>query len=176
MDKNSYLFVDGYNVLNSWDIFQELKDTDLSHARDLLVDMMANYAAFKGCKAVVVFDAYAVKTPIAIEQKAGVQVVFTEEGETADSYIEKTAYNLLRLREKIFVVTGDHSEQLMILGMGAYRITAGELLEDYITVCKDIKERGRGNRPLSHRREIASRINDDVLYKLERLRRKKEEG
>ena len=176
MNKGSYLFVDGYNVINSWELFKELKETDLSHARDILSDMLSNYAAFKGCKAILVFDAYAVKTPLAIEERSGVEVVFTEEGETADSYIEKTAYILLRSKEIVFVVTGDHSEQLMILGMGAYRMTSGELLEDYVVVCNDIKERIKGNRPLSHRREIASRINDDVLHKLERLRRKEEEG
>lgn len=143
----------------------------MSHARDIFAGMLANYAAFKGCVPVLVFDAYAVKGSATIEERPGIQVVFTEEGETADSYIEKTAYNLLQKNNKVFVVTGDHSEQLMILGMGAYRLTAGELLNDCNKVCKDIAARVVAGKPLAGRQEVAERLGADILHKLEDLRR-----
>ena len=169
---DAYLLVDGYNVLSSSSEFAQLKDEDLAHARDIFADMLANYAAFKGCMPILVFDAYAVKTPAAIEEKKGVQVVFTGEGETADSYIEKTVYQLLHKNKKVFVVTGDHSEQLTILGMGAYRLTAAELMSDCKKTCKEIAERIVAGRPLSGRQEVAQRINMTVLSQLENLRRK----
>ena len=168
----AYLLVDGYNVLSSASDFEQMRSEDLAHARDIFSDMLANYAAFKGCIPILVFDAYAIKNPVTIEERPGIQVIFTGEGETADSYIEKTAYNLLQKNNKVFVVTGDHSEQLVILGMGAYRLTAGELMSDCKKVCKEITERVISGRPLAGRQEVAQRIDTDVLSKLEDLRRK----
>lgn len=167
----AYLLVDGYNIINSSKDFEQLKIDDLAHARDLFTDMLANYAAFRDCLPILVFDAYARPGAATVEEYPGIKVVFTGEGETADSYIERAAYEFLQKNNKVFVVTGDHSEQLMILGMGAYRLTAGELMADCKKVCEEIKERVTAGRPLSGRREVAGRIKDEVLSKLERLRR-----
>ena len=43
---------------------------------------------------------------------------------TADAYIEKTTYEL-RKEERVRVVTSDNAEQLIILGHGALRVSAG---------------------------------------------------
>ena len=52
-----YLIIDGYNVINAWKDFAQLRQENLEHARELLVAGVAEYAAFKGYRAVVVFDA-----------------------------------------------------------------------------------------------------------------------
>ena len=52
-----YLIIDGYNVINAWKDFAQLRQENLEHARELLVAGVAEYAAFKGYKAIVVFDA-----------------------------------------------------------------------------------------------------------------------
>jgi predicted RNA-binding protein with PIN domain len=170
MNKDAWLLVDGYNVLNNWPAFARVRTADLSHARDRLADTIANYASFKGCLPIVVFDAYAAKGAAVVENRPGVEVVFTAEGETADSYIEKTAYRLLRGKKDVFVVTGDQNEQMTVLGMGAYRLTAGELIEDCLKTCREIAETGGGGL-LTGRREVAERLDSDVITRLEKLRR-----
>ena len=172
MLKDAYLLIDGYNILNSWPELSRLKEVDLAHARDSLADALANYAAFKGCLTVLVFDAYAVKGKSAREERQGITVVFTGEGETADSYIEKIAYDLLKNKKTVFVVTGDHYEQLAILGMGAYRMTAGELLCDCRETDRLIVEAVNA-RPLAGRQEVAERLCDETMTKLENIRRKR---
>jgi predicted RNA-binding protein with PIN domain len=170
MNKDAWLFVDGYNLLNRWPLFSRLAAEDLAHARDRLADAIANYASFKGYAPVVVFDAYASKGGAVVENRPGVDVVFTAEGETADSYIEKATYRLLREKRDVFVVTGDLDEQMAVLGMGAYRLTAGEMIGDCLKTCREIAEVGGGGL-LAGRREVAARLGAEAATKLERLRR-----
>ena len=107
-----YLIIDGYNVINAWKDFAQLRQENLEHARELLVAGVAEYAAFKGYRAIVVFDAQEVAGAAASEKIHGIDVVFTDEGETADSWIERRAYELRRVQAKVFVVTSDYAEQI----------------------------------------------------------------
>lgn len=175
MTNGAYLLVDGYNIINSWSELDRLKSIDLAHARDKLVEVLANYSAFKGCEATAVFDAYATRKEGSIESVLGLYVVFTGEGETADSYIEKTAYALLTKKKKVFVVTGDYVEQTTILGMGAYRMTSRELYNDCVQSRKEIIEKVVDGHPLKGRQEVADRLGYEVIGKLEKLRRKSQE-
>ena len=72
-----YLLIDGYNVINAWKEFAQLRQTSLEHAREILVAGVSEYAAFKGYKAIVVFDALEVAGAVAIETIHGIQV-FTQ--------------------------------------------------------------------------------------------------
>lgn len=63
-----YLIIDGYNVINAWKDFAQLRQENLEHARELLVAGVAEYAAFKGYRAVVVFDAQEVAGAAASEK------------------------------------------------------------------------------------------------------------
>ena len=56
-------------------------------------------------------------------------MVYTRENQTADSYIEKLAYELGK-KADVTVATSDYMEQLMIFGSGAKRITSAELKAD----------------------------------------------
>ncbi|WP_405382866.1 NYN domain-containing protein [Phascolarctobacterium sp.] len=169
-----YLIIDGYNVINAWKEFAQLRQTSLEHCRELLVAGVAEYAAFKGYRATVVFDAQEVQGAAAVEKVHGIDVVYTNEGETADSWIERRAYELGReKRAKVFVVTSDYAEQINILGAGAYRISAREFREDYRKAKQQIAERLRiPNRSLN-RNEVGGRIDGQVLAHLEKLRRQK---
>ncbi|WP_293729196.1 NYN domain-containing protein [uncultured Phascolarctobacterium sp.] len=170
-----YLIVDGYNVINAWKEFAQLRQTSLEHARELLIAGVSEYAAFKGYRAIVVFDAQEVAGAAAVETVHGIQVVYTNEGETADSWIERRAYELGRGvgRAKVFVVTSDYAEQINILGAGAYRISAREFREDYLKAKKEIAARLRIPDRALNRNELGGRINGQVLEHLEKLRRRK---
>lgn len=66
-------------------------------------------------------------------------IVYTKEAETADTYIERTAHKLSR-EHKVRVATSDGMEQVIIMGSGAFRMSAQELHEDVIRVEKEIRE------------------------------------
>ncbi len=123
-----YLLVDGYNIIHAWPDLRTLARQDLEGARLRLVDRLRNYQGWKGCKVIVVFDAYKVKQGGgSVEQLEDVWVVYTKEAETADMYIEKTTYALGKEEHRVRVATSDGLEQLIILGHGAVRMSAGEL-------------------------------------------------
>ncbi len=166
--KKTYLLIDGYNVIHAWRTLDKWGD-DMAAARDELLTVTADYSAYRECQAILVFDAPS--APISsVEENSDVTVVFTSEEETADSYIERTAYQLVREGETVFVVTSDGLEQSVILGAGAYRISAREWRET-ITAAKKERRRKYQSRPLGDRSELAARLSDEVLAKLEALRR-----
>ena len=166
-----YYLVDGYNVINNWPDFAGVRDRDLEHARSMLTDKVAEFSAFHGYDAVVVFDAMDVKGLEVAEHVGGCMVVYTAEQETADSWIEREAYRTAKKEVKVFVVTSDKAEQDSVLGSGAFRISAREFREMYYKTKKEIEERIGGLPGNSGRREIGGRIDGDVALFLERLRR-----
>ena len=164
------LIVDGYNVINAWPELISLKDQNLEHARDALIDLLASYGAYKGMKVVVVFDAHEVSGIESIQFQKQVEVVFTKEGETADSFIERTSYNLKGKQQRVYVVTSDWAEQLVILWAGAYRISARELYHDYNRTANDIKKQIKETAINTSRHELAGRLNLDILQHLDKIR------
>ena len=166
------LLVDGYNVINAWPEFEEYKD-NLEHARDKLVDMLAGYGAYKDFQVVVVYDAHSVAGgDNCIDVLPGrLQVVYTREGETADSYIEKLAYQLVRAGYGVYVVTSDWAEQMVILGVGAWRVSARELRNQVREAAKVM--RGAHEESVLNRRrhEIGNRLDEAVLRRLDEMRR-----
>ncbi|WP_338471315.1 NYN domain-containing protein [Niallia sp. XMNu-256] len=122
------LLVDGYNIIGAWPELQELKMKDLSAARDLLVEKMAEYQGFTGYKVIVVFDAYGVHGLEKKYKNYQIDVIFTKENETADERIEKLAIALSNRKTQVHVATSDFTEQWAIFGQGALRKSARELL------------------------------------------------
>lgn len=120
-----YLYVDGYNVINSWDVFKDVAD-DLEYARDILINIMVEYKHYTKIDVIVVFDAHMIKGNSGTKEVIdGVEVVFTKENETADHYIEKSLED--NIFKKIRVATSDRMEQQIILGKGGIRMSAKEL-------------------------------------------------
>lgn len=133
---NEYIVVDGYNVVYAWPELAVLVEKSLEHARDRLVDILANYAGFSGDRVVVVFDAHRVKGNVErYEEVNGVQIFYTREDETADSLIERLVGDMPK-DGNIRVVTSDWDEQRVVFGRGAYRMTPGELLAQVLETSK----------------------------------------
>lgn len=128
--KEEYLFVDGYNVIHASPSLLSLAKADLSAARDELLDILANYQGYTGVHLIVVFDAYKVRGGTgSVMQYHNIYVVYTREGETADMYIERQAA-LIGKKHRVTVATSDGLIQTIILGEGAIRMSARELLEE----------------------------------------------
>jgi uncharacterized protein len=137
------LLVDGYNIIGAWPELRDLKNKDLSAARDRLIEKMAEYQGYTGYRVIVVFDAYFVKT---VEQKYKnykVEVLYTRKNETADERIEKLAIELNNIKTQIYVATSDYTEQWAIFGQGALRISARELLNEMNVIEKKIEKKVR---------------------------------
>ncbi len=138
--KDDYLLVDGYNIIFAWDELSGIAQQELSAAREALVNLLINYQGVKRCRVILVFDAYRVKNnPGSIEKQAGIHIVYTKEAETADMYIEKASYDLSR-EHRVKVATSDALEQVIILGHGAERMSAGELKWEVEQAGKKIQE------------------------------------
>ena len=58
--KETYLLVDGYNVIHAWPLLKELADGQMDAARMRLLDVLSSYQGIKKCQIIVVFDAYGV--------------------------------------------------------------------------------------------------------------------
>lgn len=135
-----YLLVDGYNIIFSWDELKKAANESLDLARSMLVNRLCNYQGYKQCELILVFDAYKVKEQErVVENYHNISIVYTKEAETADTYIERTAHKLSR-EHKVRVATSDGMEQVIIMGSGAFRMSAQELHEDVIRVEKEIRE------------------------------------
>lgn len=135
-----YLLVDGYNIIFAWDELKRLAEQSLDAARDRLVDILCNYQGFTRCNLILVFDAYKVKgNRGSVERIHNISVVYTKEAETADMYIEKTT-RVLAKKNRVRVATSDATEQIIILGGGAIRVSAKEFLSEVNEAEKAIKK------------------------------------
>ena len=137
--QEEYLLVDGYNIIFSWDDLNELSKTNIAAARQKLMDVLCNYQGFKKCTLILVFDAYKVEGFQGEVQKYhNIHVVYTKEAETADQYIEKTVHQIAK-KYKVTVATSDATEQVIIWGAGAMRLSAQGLLQEVRETNKEIQ-------------------------------------
>ena len=135
-----YLLVDGYNVIFAWDALRRLADGSLDAARRRLMDILCNYAGYKRCVPILVFDAYKVRDGAReVEKYHNLYVVYTREAETADMYIERATHELAR-EHRTRVVSSDGAEQIIVMGHGALRVSARAFEEEVNAVEKEIRE------------------------------------
>ena len=133
-NEKKYLLVDGYNVIFAWKELNELAQVNLDGARLKLMDIMSNYQGYKQCELILVFDAYKVKGNIGeVSKYNNINVVYTKEAETADTYIEKVT-NEIGKKYQVTVATSDRLEQMIVLSRGAVRMSSNELLQDVMAV------------------------------------------
>ena len=107
---------------------------------------LSNYSKYEGLKIIFVFDAQLVPGVTQSYSKYQLQVIFTEEGETADSYIERIAGELNDRLTQVTVATSDLAEQWVVFSQGALRTSA----ESFIKVLKN----RRSNPSASNRHQI----------------------
>lgn len=135
-----YLLIDGYNIIFAWDELKKLSEMGLDLAREELIKRICNFHGYRQCEMIIVFDAYKVKGNHGeVEHHHGVNVVYTKEAETADSYIEKVSHELAK-NNRVRVATSDGQEQLIILGNGAIRLSASALHAEVINAEREIRE------------------------------------
>ncbi|MCF6462457.1 NYN domain-containing protein [Clostridium sp. Cult1] len=167
-----YLFVDGYNIINSWSNLRELSSLNLEVAREELIETMAEYQHYSDIKVIVVFDAHMVKGNTGKKENVkGVEVVYTKENETADQYIEKTLDSIGRIK-RVRVATSDWMEQQIVLGRGGTRISAREL-EVEISNQRNLLMKKK-NKEKDKTDLFIGRLDEEILKKLNKWRKSNE--
>ena len=135
-----YLLVDGYNIIFAWDELKKLSEENLDAARGKLADILCNYQGYKQCEIILVFDAYKVKEKHRdVEKYYNINIVYTKESETADTFIERTTHQLSK-NHKVRVATSDGMEQKIILGNGALRVSAEEFRIEVLNAEKAVRD------------------------------------
>lgn len=138
--EEEYLLVDGYNIIFAWDELNELSKVNIEGARGKLMDILCNYQGYKKNTVILVYDGYKVPGNLGEVMKYhNIYVVYTKEAETADQYIEKTVQQIAK-NHRVTVATSDGLEQMIIIGQGAHRISARDLLEEINATNQQIRE------------------------------------
>lgn len=138
--KQQYLIVDGYNMIFAWDELKDLAKENLDAARQRLMDILSNYAGYKGCRLVLVFDGYKVKgNPGTTTDYHHIHVVYTRQDETGDLYIERLLEQIGK-NYAVRVATSDGLIQLSALRAGVLRLSAQELWREVEWVGRQIDQ------------------------------------
>lgn len=165
-----YIFIDGYNIINSWSDLAISKEESLENSRQRLIEILENYVAMREDKLYLVFDAHLSKGSIEKEEKTNnITVVFTKEGETADSYIERKV-NLIGRKKEVIVVTNDNLEQQTIFQRGATRMSSIEFNNEVKKSQNSLREEISKINSKTRTTLVDSIEDEEVRKKLERIR------
>lgn len=167
------LIVDGYNVIRSTDKYRVLVDEEILdpllhdvyiRARQALVADVAAFAKGR-FDATVVFDGFGNPDPEREPRRiAGIEVVFSEEGEEADAVIERLVSEGRREGRAMTVVTSDALVQNTVIGDHVTRMSSRVFAGETAQMNRRIEEQ-REN-PAHRKSTVADRIPDDVRQKL----------
>ena len=168
------LIVDGYNVINAR---RDARAASLSDAREKLVQDLVDYAGWSGQQVVLVFDAWMSDRTMRTEERHGaVKVVYTQKGEIADRYIERLCDELAQdieyRRVEVRVASSDALEQTIVLGRGATRLSARELMYEMQALRADGIRYTAPERPAVRRSTIEDRLPESVRRRLEEMKRR----
>lgn len=133
--KKQYLFIDGYNLLFRMKEYELIKSSTFPAERDVLIDILKEYAGGNNYIVYCIFDAYLTRSKEYIKEEDPITIVYTKTGEKADQWIERKTREL-RIDHfvDIIVVSDDHDERDATLGYGA-------ILRDCHMFIKELKDR-----------------------------------
>lgn len=142
------LVVDGYNVLHKstryTDLVDEADDSRLGsdpfeRARELLIADVAAYAQGR-FKPVIVFDAANNLSPERPKtSKAGVRLVFSATGESADTVIERLVTESRLAAHEVTVITSDNTIRATVGGVPVTRLSAEALIHDCTAIAHEVE-------------------------------------
>ena len=168
------LVVDGYNVIfKSARYLARMDETvagdPFEQARDLLVADVAAYAKGR-YEPVIVFDAAGNVSPERPDlSKAGVRMVFSRTGESADAVIERLVTEQRLLPRAVTVVTSDRTIRATVGGVPVTRISSDVLVADVNQLAAEY-ERANAERQTQHM-HLEDRIDPAAREKLWRMLR-----
>ena len=167
--EKEYLLVDGYNIIFAWEELADLARTNIESARNKLMDILCDYQGFRQMTVILVFDAYRVEGGQGeVSRYNNIHVVYTKEAETADQYIEKTVHEMGK-QYQVTVATSDATEQVIIMGQGARRLSARDLKEEIDAARKELRREHMQPRPLD-RNYLLDHLPQELAEMMEEVR------
>ena len=137
-----------------------------------MINKLCNFAGVNKVKVILVFDAYkVVGGEGSVEERSGIYIVYTKEAQTADSFIERTTHELSK-NHTVTVATSDGLEQVIIMGKGALRMTAKELLAQLDMTRTEITRYIQKKKPVKNNM-LVDNLDKNSADFLEKLRRTK---
>lgn len=90
--KKQYLFIDGYNLLFRMKEYDLIKSSTFPAERDMLIDILREYAGGNNYIVYCIFDAYLTRSKEYIKEEPPITIVYTK--------TEKKLINGLRKKQK----------------------------------------------------------------------------
>jgi predicted RNA-binding protein with PIN domain len=172
----SILFVDGYNIIGAWPCLTKTRDhSGLEASRGELVEAMITYSSFQGYETQIVFDAQYHNSSSNKQTVTELLTVhYTDFGQTADTYIEKTCASLrqqiaLALISRVIVATSDRAQQLTVQGYGAEWLSAKQLCGEVKATINQMRYKYQPRQP-SKSRFLANALDPKSRQRLSELR------
>ena len=168
------LVVDGYNVIHKSERYlarmDETADGDpFEQARELLVADVAAYAKGR-YEPVIVFDAAGNVSPERPDlSRAGVRMVFSPAGESADTVIERLVTEARLAPQAVTVVTSDRTIRATVGGIPVTRVSSDVLVTNMDALDAEYRQ-ANAERQTQHMR-LEDRIDPAAREKLWRLLR-----
>ncbi|NES06697.1 MAG: NYN domain-containing protein [Okeania sp. SIO2F4] len=173
--RQTILLVDGYNVIGLWPRLREILNFHgLETARRDLIEALVNYSASQDLNTQIVFDSQYQYSPTTKEIITDRLLVnYTEFGQTADTFIEKSCANLRQdihlSKSRLIVATSDRDQKLTVIGYGAEWMSSQQLAHDVESVASRVRSRCQRSKRAS-RRFLASYLDPESQKRLAELR------
>src|SRR5699024_9791847 len=115
-----------------WEELVKLKRRSISEARERLIEIMSDYKAYSGLRIIIVFDALYAK---GMESKLAInnlEIIYTNEKETADDFIESLVASVKHVKIKSMLQrqTTQNKERFLVELLYAY------MQENYLLILK----------------------------------------
>ena len=170
MQRRRVLIVDGYNVIRNNSRYSGLGPdyeggAGWNKAREELINDAAYFASSDYEQCTVVFDgAGNPSSDGKTTREAGIQVVFSPSGVSADSVIEKLAHDARERGLEVVVVSSDFTIQSTVFGGGVTRMSSAAFGLSSEQLEQDWHE--DAVKPSNVKNTIAERIDPDIARKL----------
>ena len=117
-----HIIIDGYNLIRQSGYLSNLDLQDIQYGRQALIDMLAAYKKIKAHRITIVFDGTrAPQFSKTRERRKGISIIFSHNGESADTVIKKMAR---REKQQALVVSSDTDIVRSAASSGAATISA----------------------------------------------------
>lgn len=173
--RNKLLIVDGYNVLRSGSRYRHMRamadytDEVYNKCREALINDVIAHMGRDYCEAYLVFDGRDNEFSTGVPERiGGVQVVFSPAGLSADTVIEKLAFDARSRGVEVMVVTSDATIQDTVFGLGVDRMSADGFSREAELL--DQEARLDENPKATVKNTVGERIDASTLAQLEALR------
>lgn len=171
------LLVDGYNVLRSGSRYRDMRnpgpnpdyDSDaFNRAREALINDVVTYAG-RDFQAIIVFDGAGNEySDGGFEKIAGVRIMFSRAGDSADKVIEKLAREARDRGVETMVVSSDADIQNTVFGGGVDRMSANGFSR--AVALNDLETKLDETPKAAIKNTVAERLGSDTVAKLKALR------